>query len=831
MTAESIFSEWLSKQKYWLKKLFYLFFKNQAINDSDLDEIIESYKNGSFDNIQISIPTEISQKIKLAKLYDVHGVNRLAPNQSIEFGENLTVIYGINGTGKTGYSRVIQHAGQFMGQLEDIRSNVMEPQIKPEAKIEYFTDEDANPRTLNWTPESDGALNIRLFNSSCVQFSMNQERSISFKPYLFYACEKVADAIPRLAKKVEENRSQLFAFSVGTLVDATEASTKAKQAANGKEKDLLPLEEYKSRLDKDELSASKKSISNAIEGLSTVAIYANIKALDDFKSVLMRLKDAVVKSEVYKNDYAKEFFLNEEKIHELKSKTSIEEILKHLDIDASHKEVFISFITSVDSLYKSFFPQQGNISSMQRCLLCGQKIDHADAELMQTLSYYEELLSKDTSPEIKKLTARNEAIKKSNDKLTSAVDLYGNFPKIQEHGETTVVLGKISALLKNFPAQEFRRLLEEYVAEIDRIIGQTEKQIIDEKKKITALDEERKNKNAALNEVLAKIALIDNWENFKKYLIEYIRLSEISGSINSRAIARCEKEIQEKVYKSEFIDLLSKTLKALKAPSEIKFDTAISSSKMALKQGYHEITKATTLSEILSEGEQTVVALAQFIAENKFNPDNHVLFFDDPVNSLDLHRMEIIAKNLIQLAKEKQIVIFTHNLVFLGWLKVAVGKDKLLKSYKFYVTEETQIDDKIYVGKITEKTNPNMETYKWYEKTIESITSKKEKFEYSEEELKRLYGFLRSAIELLISDIILCGVTNRYEPDIKVTRFENIKFDKISEIREQLMMLYEDSCRYIDGHSSSLYAKATPTISGFMEDFKSLKEIAKKFPQ
>lgn len=47
---------------------------------------------------------------------------------------------------------------------------------------------------------------------------------------------------------------------------------------------------------------------------------------------------------------------------------------------------------------------------------------------------------------------------------------------------------------------------------------------------------------------------------------------------------------------------------------------------MAIKQGYDKIAKTNQLNEILSEGEQTVVALAQFIAESKFNPEENVLF-------------------------------------------------------------------------------------------------------------------------------------------------------------------------------------------------------------
>ena len=85
-----------------------------------------------------------------------------------------------------------------------------------------------------------------------------------------------------------------------------------------------------------------------------------------------------------------------------------------------------------------------------------------------------------------------------------------------------------------------------------------------------------------------------------------------------------------------------------------------------------------------------------------------------------------------------------------------------------------------------------LRTYGSRKRLQSKIFGKRNKRRY--EELKRLYGYLRSAIELLISDNILCGVTTRYEPDIEVTRFEKIKFDMISEVREQLMTLYADSC-------------------------------------
>ena len=39
-----------------------------------------------------------------------HGVNALAPNQTLSFGPNVTVVYGQNTAGKSGYTRILKRA-------------------------------------------------------------------------------------------------------------------------------------------------------------------------------------------------------------------------------------------------------------------------------------------------------------------------------------------------------------------------------------------------------------------------------------------------------------------------------------------------------------------------------------------------------------------------------------------------------------------------------------------------------------------------------------------------------------------------------------------------
>ena len=73
-------------------------------------------------------------------------------------------------------------------------------------------------------------------------------------------------------------------------------------------------------------------------------------------------------------------------------------------------------------------------------------------------------------------------------------------------------------------------------------------------------------------------------------------------------------------------------------------------------------------SEVLSEGEQTVVALADFLAEIDLGEYPLSLIFDDPVNSMDHLRKDAIAKRLVEEATKRQVIIFTHDILFTHYL-------------------------------------------------------------------------------------------------------------------------------------------------------------------
>ncbi|MFC3581070.1 AAA family ATPase [Sphingomonas hylomeconis] len=83
-------------------------------------------------------------------------------------------------------------------------------------------------------------------------------------------------------------------------------------------------------------------------------------------------------------------------------------------------------------------------------------------------------------------------------------------------------------------------------------------------------------------------------------------------------------------------------------------------------------TRKAKKARILSEGEQRALSLACFLAESHVAGRKSGIILDDPVTSLDHGRVRRVARRLVdEAAKGRQIVVFTHNLVFYHELTLA----------------------------------------------------------------------------------------------------------------------------------------------------------------
>src|SRR3546814_1389977 len=73
-------------------------------------------------------------------------------------------------------------------------------------------------------------------------------------------------------------------------------------------------------------------------------------------------------------------------------------------------------------------------------------------------------------------------------------------------------------------------------------------------------------------------------------------------------------------------------------------------------------------SQILSEGEQRALALAGFLTEVALTEGSGPIIVDDPVSSLDRDRSAKVADRIAEEAQKRQVVVFTHDMVFFNEL-------------------------------------------------------------------------------------------------------------------------------------------------------------------
>lgn len=107
------------------------------------------------DATHIRDPAASHAVITLGALHDLSNVNALAPGERLSFGKTgLTVIYGDNGAGKSGYARVLKQ----ICRARSPRGDAILPNIyttasgTPSAKVEFYIG--GQKRNTSWTQGS-----------------------------------------------------------------------------------------------------------------------------------------------------------------------------------------------------------------------------------------------------------------------------------------------------------------------------------------------------------------------------------------------------------------------------------------------------------------------------------------------------------------------------------------------------------------------------------------------------------------------------------------------------------------------------------------------------
>lgn len=238
-----------------------------------------------------------------------------------------------------------------------------------------------------------------------------------------------------------------------------------------------------------------------------------------------------------------------------------------------------------------------------------------------------------------------------------------------------------------------------------------------------------------------------------------------------------------------------------------------------------DLPTTAKIDEILSEGEQRAIALGSFLAE--LSLANHLcgIVFDDPVSSLDHWRRRDVARRLVEEARIRQVVVFTHDTSFLGQLCDEIEGAHIPHSMMFL---EWQGDSP---GCVTDGLPWDHQGYKARINALEQAQSKLAKAwpaypgERESNQMRHEYDRLRATLERVIQDVVFNGVVKRYRDWIRVDSLEEVVgFDRAEY--EAIAKLHKKICDVVTSHDpSSAKAATIPTAIELGGDIVALKAI------
>ena len=157
--------------------------------------------------------------LHLMSLNKVNGVNAISNDAELEFGDaSLVAIYGQNGTGKSGFSRLLKHACGSRAK-EDILPNVfLDKPVTPSASrsVTYGGAE----KRVDWTPGglTNGMLKeVHIFDSHAAALYFGAKNEASYEPRrirfvtsLIKICEEVACNLDRRKTALPSGNPPIF---------------------------------------------------------------------------------------------------------------------------------------------------------------------------------------------------------------------------------------------------------------------------------------------------------------------------------------------------------------------------------------------------------------------------------------------------------------------------------------------------------------------------------------------------------------------------------------------------------------------------------------------
>lgn len=783
-------------------------------------------------SVSITKPTYSpqSKQVELVSLSEVTGVNKLAKDQVIDFSPNITVIYGENGTGKTGYGRILKALGFSYDRNNKIYSNIFGESEPQKAKIKYKVNDIDD--IFNWEGDNrnDDLESVSVFNNNCVQISLDGSRHLIVSPIGFHLFNLVSSELGKLNNLLGAKKRE-FPVEINWIENLNDGTPQQQFISNlSKDSSEEKLNELSNFGEEQEKALKEKGtqLSTLSKGLLQNEVRALKSQIGELKTIIGKIDKAKI---AFNANTWKKLIDTNKAISELEKNTKkgITEIAASKGIEFYETNEFKDFLSAAESYIKKInkteYPQEDDI-----CIYCRQPLEK---EAMELLANYRRLLNDKTEENIAKLKRTKQSLIEQVTEIDTALKLsFASFglddqEKPVQPTEFVSYSKNASTFKKSFIKDE---VAEDSVFELKyegfrKFVADKKEQLEKQLSAKTELFENIETKEKELKKIIAELKdrklLSSKKETIKKVIDNKKTISILdkqANAFNTNSISRKTSQAREELISQDFDDIFHKELKALRKsglPIDLSFGTDRGTTKLSHRISNHQ------LLEILSEGEQKAIALAEFLTELQLDNIKAPVIFDDPVNSLDHKIIDSFAKRVIRLSEQRQVVIFTHSvLLFNSLLYLSKQPNFKQMNYKFYNAQK----DYDFVGVISEAEEEKNKVTENI-KSINKLINNKPKDRSEVDVAKEGFGELRSGIELFIEHEVFNGTVQRYQKHISLGKFIKVNSDLIGKHKDALNDMYDRCCGFIGAHSNPEIVYNDPTIEDLKADFEEFKKI------
>lgn len=770
-------------------------------------------------------PAEANQDrtVVLRSLHTLLHVGKIPSDQALEFqSQGLTIAYGGNGTGKSGYARVLKQACRARSP-GTVYANAYDPnfqQLTPSATIDFELD--GIPDQALWTgqrghvprPELRG---ISVFDGECARHYLQAKEAATFQPVALIYLQQLANGLNQAL------RPGLQAEIAGLVVDVTPfnvipADTEAGRAVHpiGAATDLTRAREL-ATLTQDEqaeLARLPQEISEADPTAKATNLDNAATRVDELVSNIVGAENVVSDDAINATQSAYRRLVEAEAA-ELAASTLLqaEDATQLLPGTGQGLWALLFNAAREYSTSSAYLGQTFPVTDEgTACVLCQQELTPAAKDRLQRFDRY----IRDTA---------SEAARDARNAWQQIVRDVGQ--AIVTFTVSQVMLDSLGCRIATLPG-DTRTFQEDLLSRLQWLrtavangewldrpayrganptatIRQIAETLRAEAAGLRAnLDAEAlAAKRLRLKELEARLLLSVHIESIAQVIDNLAHRAKLQNCLedigNTRPISLLAGHLARTYVSEALAGRMNDELSRLDL-YHIRAGVSSTGDAGSVRLGIllHECQLDPHL--VLSEAEQRMCALAYFFAELHQSGSTSGIVFDDPVSSLDHNHRTAVARRIVEESANRQVIVFTHDAVFFGELITLCGDAQLIPSVKSisyraegpgYIDAGLPYDMRRHRDRITQ-----------HRADHQRIAADFNNPPGNDERLavRNAYDDLRVTIEVGIEDTILNETVVRFRDGISVGRLDGVMIVQEAEYRE-VQRLHDKCCRNVRAHS------------------------------